>query len=686
MTILPEVSHQDSTGPGGRSQPFHLAKIWDDQNNDILNGHGIGSRESIDKATSVSAYCWKYENGGYTEAPGKAILVGVTISDTTNKTRYYSKSKDGGNKWTEDDKLQKNGELLEKVLDDLVCQHYNGVTIDLTKNKSSQGNKYCCDTHKDRVTIKKTTVSCKQHTHSKTEYFKHEITSGGGYQLSGIKYYSNGNNGNEKDRKRIKSINLGYPISGVTAVYAFYCERDPVLVYVYGGNSATGWYTRQNVSNNKDEQWEKVPSLNNITPDNFRNLDCDNWNKLREVLKKFKCEGLQECLDPEHLGQNGVQREEVPAADLSDQVPDTESETKILLQGTPVAQMAEDAIDGERLKHLIVTPSGCGEPADSGLDPIPPQAVTGFEKLIAAAGGATGLGYAFSELLAKVREIELKPVKGDKKVPWIESLAVIATTTCDSIDKNQTLKIEEHFKEIALNCVKVGLGKLNALKVKFNRPSDFYAEMLKSDGQMTAIMKKLEKKQEDLLKRKHKYDKKVKNKFNKRVKELENKNKFIKEVKGVLKGKKKGTNVQEEIDKVIKKHEQATGKPKAAKVAKAGSGKGKGVKTEVPKKGGRASGPKKGKSEVAAKKAVKKEIKKAPAKPAAAKQKVAKAALKKPKVEKKAEKAPKPGKAAVKKAAKKEKVNKVKAQKPVKKAVAKAPKKGKAGKQKGGKK
>ncbi|EKX73882.1 hypothetical protein BEWA_039200 [Theileria equi strain WA] len=49
------------------------------------------------------------------------------------------------------------------------------------------------------------------------------------------------------------------------------------------------------------------------------------------------------------LGQNGVQREEVPAADLSDQVPDTESETKILLQGTPVAQMAEDAIDGEEL-------------------------------------------------------------------------------------------------------------------------------------------------------------------------------------------------------------------------------------------------------------------------------------------------------------------------------------------------
>ncbi|XP_059552917.1 complement C3-like isoform X2 [Myotis daubentonii] len=66
-------------------------------------------------------------------------------------------------------------------------------------------------------------------------------------------------------------------------------------------------------------------------------------------------------LDPQHLGQNGVQRVEVEAADLSDQVPDTESETRILLQGTPVAQMAEDAIDGQRLKHLIVTPGGCGE-------------------------------------------------------------------------------------------------------------------------------------------------------------------------------------------------------------------------------------------------------------------------------------------------------------------------------------
>lgn len=34
-----------------------------------------------------------------------------------------------------------------------------------------------------------------------------------------------------------------------------------------------------------------------------------------------------------------------------------------------MAQMAEDAIDGERLKHLIVTPSGCGEQNMIGVTP-----------------------------------------------------------------------------------------------------------------------------------------------------------------------------------------------------------------------------------------------------------------------------------------------------------------------------
>ncbi|XP_072704480.1 complement C3 [Ciconia boyciana] len=66
-------------------------------------------------------------------------------------------------------------------------------------------------------------------------------------------------------------------------------------------------------------------------------------------------------LDPKKKGVNGVQKENVKAANLSDIVPNTESETKVSIQGNPVSIMVDKAIDGDKLKHLIKTPSGCGE-------------------------------------------------------------------------------------------------------------------------------------------------------------------------------------------------------------------------------------------------------------------------------------------------------------------------------------
>uniref|UniRef100_A0A667I5W0 Complement C3 n=1 Tax=Lynx canadensis TaxID=61383 RepID=A0A667I5W0_LYNCA len=72
---------------------------------------------------------------------------------------------------------------------------------------------------------------------------------------------------------------------------------------------------------------------------------------------------------PLSFGRDGVQRAEIHATNLRDQVPDTDSETRILLQGTPVAQLTEDAIDAERLKNLIVTPSGSGEQNMKSMTP-----------------------------------------------------------------------------------------------------------------------------------------------------------------------------------------------------------------------------------------------------------------------------------------------------------------------------
>ncbi|XP_044851125.1 A.superbus venom factor 1-like [Mauremys mutica] len=66
-------------------------------------------------------------------------------------------------------------------------------------------------------------------------------------------------------------------------------------------------------------------------------------------------------LDPSTKGAGGVQEVKVKAADIDDMVPDTESETKVSIQGNLVTMIAENSIDGANLKHLIVTPSGSGE-------------------------------------------------------------------------------------------------------------------------------------------------------------------------------------------------------------------------------------------------------------------------------------------------------------------------------------
>uniref|UniRef100_A0A8C5WXU3 Anaphylatoxin-like domain-containing protein n=1 Tax=Laticauda laticaudata TaxID=8630 RepID=A0A8C5WXU3_LATLA len=57
----------------------------------------------------------------------------------------------------------------------------------------------------------------------------------------------------------------------------------------------------------------------------------------------------------------GTQEQTVIANKLDDKVPETEIETKISVLGDPVAQIIENSIDGSKLKHLIITPSGCGE-------------------------------------------------------------------------------------------------------------------------------------------------------------------------------------------------------------------------------------------------------------------------------------------------------------------------------------
>nr|3FRP_G Chain G, Cobra venom factor gamma chain [Naja kaouthia]3HRZ_B Chain B, Cobra venom factor [Naja kaouthia]3HS0_B Chain B, Cobra venom factor [Naja kaouthia]3HS0_G Chain G, Cobra venom factor [Naja kaouthia] len=75
------------------------------------------------------------------------------------------------------------------------------------------------------------------------------------------------------------------------------------------------------------------------------------------VRKKLKVvpEGVQKSivtivkLDPRAKGVGGTQLEVIKARKLDDRVPDTEIETKIIIQGDPVAQIIENSIDGSKL-------------------------------------------------------------------------------------------------------------------------------------------------------------------------------------------------------------------------------------------------------------------------------------------------------------------------------------------------
>ncbi|XP_063997720.1 complement C3 [Pogoniulus pusillus] len=95
----------------------------------------------------------------------------------------------------------------------------------------------------------------------------------------------------------------------------------------------------------------------------YRSLSDGVKKKLKVVpegIRKVKNVTIVE-LDPKNKGINGVQNVTVKALDLWDKVPDTESETRVLIQGNPVSNLVEKAIDGSKLRELIVTPTGCGE-------------------------------------------------------------------------------------------------------------------------------------------------------------------------------------------------------------------------------------------------------------------------------------------------------------------------------------
>ncbi|XP_036604811.1 A.superbus venom factor 1-like [Trichosurus vulpecula] len=66
-------------------------------------------------------------------------------------------------------------------------------------------------------------------------------------------------------------------------------------------------------------------------------------------------------LDPTEKGEDNEQNIIVRAADLENIVPGTESETQIIFQGNPIADIIEATIEGKHISQYIVLPGGCAE-------------------------------------------------------------------------------------------------------------------------------------------------------------------------------------------------------------------------------------------------------------------------------------------------------------------------------------
>ncbi|RKP07646.1 eukaryotic rRNA processing [Thamnocephalis sphaerospora] len=76
-------------------------------------------------------------------------------------------------------------------------------------------------------------------------------------------------------------------------------------------------------------------------------------------------------------------------------------------------------------------------------------------------------------------------------LPWVETQAVTSTEAVNPDDVHDDLKRELAFYTQALEAAEIGLQQLRKAGVPTTRPSDYFAEMVKTDAHMEKIRRKL---------------------------------------------------------------------------------------------------------------------------------------------------------------------------------------------------
>uniref|UniRef100_A0A0N4YW81 Probable rRNA-processing protein EBP2 homolog (inferred by orthology to a C. elegans protein) n=1 Tax=Nippostrongylus brasiliensis TaxID=27835 RepID=A0A0N4YW81_NIPBR len=99
-------------------------------------------------------------------------------------------------------------------------------------------------------------------------------------------------------------------------------------------------------------------------------------------------------------------------------------------------------------------------------------------------------------IINRTAEIREKIAEFAKKLPWIETVDVTTKSTLTKEMIENDFDREMQFYLQAEKAVQLAVPRLLAMGVKVIRPSDYYAEMAKSDGHMQKVRKRLLKIQE----------------------------------------------------------------------------------------------------------------------------------------------------------------------------------------------
>ncbi|AFZ79590.1 protein kinase domain containing protein [Theileria equi strain WA] len=342
----------------------------------------------------LTVYYWDKDKN-HTKPLVMEVAVGYMPVPVGNDGKEYN------NKWTIMKSEDLEGSVSEEQLQEQKCKLFKPVVIDVSQTKEYDNpyceNKKCREGCPENVEVN----DCKEfvpfgyiarrHIYRKSE---------GNFTITGFTNGPPGSGLGEKD----------FPIFDAERVIVYLSQcgdtEIPLLVYV-GSNGENGktqvnkWYSRSSVDKN---DWKEEDGLGSDPPDTAGNLEI--------ILKGIKSELKLNCTgekpatpqvtvtrsetDPE-VGQDQEAVEEegegavatrkllelvkdlIPTNvaqlepnkdsrdDGDDQVPDTESETKILLQGTPV------------VNHGVI---GTGQPPPAVVSDNSASAVEGLSKTV----------------------------------------------------------------------------------------------------------------------------------------------------------------------------------------------------------------------------------------------------------------------------------------------------------------